>query len=96
MGNFVSAPPPASNLAPARILSLLPLWSLLRKYYVIISTYFMKHSEIITVSYILKLNDFLFCVCSFVICAELIEELARATDLKFGMRVEDVVATNKF
>ena len=30
------------------------------------------------------------------ICAELIEELARATDLKFGMRVEDVVATNQF
>ena len=30
------------------------------------------------------------------ICAELIEELARATDLKFGMRVESVVATNKF
>ena len=30
------------------------------------------------------------------ICAELIEELARATDLKFGMRVEDVVVTNKF
>ena len=24
-------------------------------------------------------------------CAELIEELARATDLKFGMRVENVV-----
>ena len=30
------------------------------------------------------------------VCAELIEELARTTDLKFGMRVEDVVATNKF
>ena len=30
------------------------------------------------------------------ICAKLIEELARATDLKFGMRVEDVVATNQF
>ena len=43
------------------------------------------------ISYVLKLNDF----CLFV-CAELIEELARATDLKFGMRVEDVVATNKF
>ena len=28
------------------------------------------------------------------ICAELIE--ARATDLKFGMRMEDVVVTNKF
>ena len=42
--------------------------------------------------------NFLF-VCLFVClfgCAELIEELARATDLKFGMRVEDVVATNKF
>ena len=33
-------------------------------------------------SYILKLNDFLVCLC-----AELIEELSRATDLKFGMRV---------
>ena len=28
------------------------------------------------------------------VCAELIEELARATDLKFGMAV-DVVARNK-
>ena len=45
-------------------------------------------------SYILKLNEFLF-VCLF-ICAELIEELAGATDLKFGMRVENFVATNKF
>ena len=44
----------------------------------------------LAVSYILKLNDFLF------VCAELIEELARATDLKFGIRVEHVVATNKF
>ena len=41
---------------------------------------------------------FLF-VCLFVClvgCAELIEELARATELKFGIRVEHVVATNKF
>ena len=38
---------------------------------------------------------FCFFVCLFG-CAELIEELARATDLKFGMRVEDVVATNNF
>ena len=45
-------------------------------------------------SYILELND-LFFVCLFV-CLELIEKLARATDLKFGMRVEHVVATNKF
>ena len=30
-------------------------------------------------------------LCLFV-CVELIEELARATDLKFGMRVEDIVA----
>ena len=30
------------------------------------------------------------------VCAELIGELARATDLKFGLRVEHVVATNKF
>ena len=29
-------------------------------------------------------------------CAELIEELARAIDLKFGIHVEHVVATNKF
>ena len=29
------------------------------------------------------------------ICAELIEELARATDLKFGMHVEHVVSRNK-
>ena len=42
-------------------------------------------------SYILILSDFF---CLFV-CAELIEELARATNLKFGMRVEDVVARNK-
>ena len=33
--------------------------------------------------------------CLFV-CSELIKELARATDLKFGMRVEDVVARHKF
>ena len=36
--------------------------------------------------------------CLFVcllVCAELIEELARATYLKFGIRVEQVVATNK-
>ena len=46
------------------------------------------------ISYILKLNDFLF-VCLFG-CAELFEELARATDLKFGIRVEQVVVTNKF
>ena len=45
-------------------------------------------------SYILKLNDFFF-FCLFG-CAELIEELARATDLKFGMRVKHVAATNKF
>ena len=42
------------------------------------------------VSHILKLNDpFLFA------CPELIEELAGATDLKFGMRVENVVTRNK-
>ena len=44
---------------------------------------------------------FVFCVfvCLFVclfVCAELTEELARATDYKFGMRVEDVVAKKKF
>ena len=33
-------------------------------------------------------------VCLFV-CPELIEELARATDLKFGMHVEHVVSRNK-
>ena len=33
-------------------------------------------------------------VCLFV-CSELIEELARATDLKFGMIMEDVVTMNK-
>ena len=32
----------------------------------------------------------------FFVCPELIEELAGVTDLKFGMRVEDVVATNIF
>ena len=42
---------------------------------------------------ILKLNEFI--VCLLFVCAELIEELARATELKFGMRVEDVVARNK-
>ena len=36
---------------------------------------------------------FLF-VCLFV-CSELIEELAGATDLKFGMHVEHVVSRNK-
>ena len=30
------------------------------------------------------------------LCVGLIEELARATDLKFGIRVEHVVVTNKF
>ena len=46
-------------------------------------------------SYILKLNDF---VCLFVclfVCPELIEELAGATGLKFGMHVEHVVSRNK-
>ena len=43
------------------------------------------------VSCILKLNDFF---CLFV-CPELIEELAGATDLKFGMLVEHVVSRNK-
>ena len=38
----------------------------------------------------LELNDF----CLFV-CADLIEELARVTDLKFGIRVEHVVTRNK-
>ena len=55
-------------------------------------------NRITRLSYILKLNDF-FCFFFFVflfICAELIEELARATDLKFGIRVEHVAATNKF
>ena len=33
-------------------------------------------------------------VCLFV-CSELIEELTRATDLKFGMHVEHVVSRNK-
>ena len=47
------------------------------------------------ISYRLKLNDLCLFVCLFV-CAELIEELARATDLKFGILVEHVVATNKF
>ena len=39
---------------------------------------------------VLKLKDCLF------VCAELIDELAKATDLKFGILVEHVVATNKF
>ena len=45
-------------------------------------------------SCILKLNDFFVSLFLFV-CAELIEELAKATDLKFGMYVEDVVSRNK-
>ena len=45
---------------------------------------------------ILELNDFLFFVVFLFVCSELIKELTRATDLKFGMRVEDVVARNKF
>ena len=44
-----------------------------------------------SLSYILKLNDFFFFCLS-----ELIEELVRATDLKFGMRVEYVLSRNKF
>ena len=36
-----------------------------------------------------------FIVCLFV-CAELIEELARATDFEPGIRMEHVVATNKY
>ena len=39
----------------------------------------------------IKINDF----CLFV-CSVLIEELVRATDLKFGMCVEHVVSRNKF
>ena len=53
---------------------------------------FLRFTFSINYILLLKLNDF---VCLFV-CAELIEELARATDLKFGMRVEDVMARNKF
>ena len=34
----------------------------------------------------------LFCL---IVCLELIEELARATDLKFGMHVEHIVTRNK-
>ena len=34
-------------------------------------------------------------VCLFV-CSELIEELVRATDLKFGMEVGNTVSRNKF
>ena len=30
------------------------------------------------------------------VCSELIEELVRTTALKFGMRVDDAVARNKF
>ena len=45
------------------------------------------------VSYILKLNDFFFFFC----LSELIKELVRATDLKFGMRVEYyIISRNKF
>ena len=36
----------------------------------------------------------IFCFCLFV-CPELIEELTRATELKFGMLVEHVVSRNK-
>ena len=55
-------------------------------------TNFIGYSDIIYwISYILKLNDFCFFCLS-----ELIEELVRATDLKFGMRVEYVLSRNKF
>ena len=37
----------------------------------------------------------IFLFCFLFVCPELIEELAEATDLKFGMRVEDVVTRNK-
>ena len=50
-------------------------------------------SEFCTFEFVIR--KFCLFVCLF-ICAELIEELAKTTDLKFGMRVEDVVATNKF
>ena len=43
-------------------------------------------------SYILNHKDFF---CLFV-CSELIEELVRATDLKFGRGVETSVSRNKF
>ena len=46
-------------------------------------------TPVFSIFFILKLNDFLF------FCPELIEELAGATDLKFGMHVEHVVPRNK-
>ena len=45
-------------------------------------------------SCILKRNDMFLFVCLFV-CSELIEELARTTDLKFGLHVEHAVTMNK-
>ena len=44
------------------------------------------------VSYILKLNDYYF----YVLLSELIEELVRATDLKFGMRVDCILSRKKY
>ena len=44
--------------------------------------------------YILYIKTQWFCL--FVCYAKLIEELARATELKIGMHVEDVVVRNKF
>ena len=52
----------------------------------------LSSAYLIKESYILKLNDFF--VCLFV-CPELIEELTRATDLKFSIHVEHVVSRNK-
>ena len=43
------------------------------------------------ISYIINHNGFFLSVCS-----ELIEELVRATDLKFGRGVRDTVSRNKF
>ena len=51
---------------------------------------FIASNNLLRISYILKLNDFFFFL------SELIEELVRATDLKFGMRVEYILSRNKF
>ena len=58
-----------------------------------IQLYVRNARYILTISYILKLNDFF---VLFVCLSELIEVLVRATDLKFGMRVEYVLSRNNF
>ena len=72
------------------IIPVEPLKASLYDYFVI---WFILFTSI-SILYI-KLNDSVCFFVSLFVCSELIEELARATDLKFGMQVEHVVSRNK-